>query len=249
MPGHGEERRRMRSATQPHRRRRNRHTRVASFLLGAVLAVAALVTASNAASLKPVDRATLENVVDVTARKLLVPGAMVFLRTPQGDVAISYGTTQLGATNAPDADTYFRIASNTKTMTAAIILQLAQEGKLGLDDPVSKYVPGVPNGDHIKITELLNMRSGLYNYTDAPEMSESVDHNPAKAWTPEALLALAFAHPPNFAPDAGYEYCNTNYALLGVIVEKVGGQPLAEAMHDRLFAPLGLKHTSLPPPA
>src|SRR5262245_16178743 len=86
---------------------------------------------------------------------------MGLLRTPQGEFTVSYGTTLLGATSPPGADTHFRIASNTKTMTAAVIVLLAQEGKLSLDDPVSKYVPGVPNGDNITITELLNMHSGL----------------------------------------------------------------------------------------
>ena len=70
-----------------------------------------------------------------------------------GRFTVSYGTTLLGATSPPSADTHFRIASNTKTMTAAVIMQLAQEGKLSLDDPVSKYVPGVPNGDNITIAE------------------------------------------------------------------------------------------------
>ena len=133
----------------------------------------------------------------------------------------------LGATTPPRADTHFRIASNTKTMTAAVIVQLAQEGKLSLDDPVSKYVPGVPNGDNITIAELLEMRSGLYNYTDAPELSASLDRDPTKVWTPDELLAIAFAHPPNFPPGTAYEYNNTNYALLGLIAEKVDGKPLA----------------------
>ena len=93
----------------------------------------------------------------------------------------TYGTTQLGTTNPPDADTYFRIASNTKTMTAAVIVQLAQEGKLKFSDPVSKYVAGVPNGDNITIAELLDMRSGLYNYTSAPEFSASIEHDMTKS--------------------------------------------------------------------
>ena len=80
--------------------------------------------------------------VDTTAKELLIPGAVVLLRTPQGEFTVAYGTTLLGATSPPSADTYFRIASNTKTMTAAVIMQLAQEGKLSLDDPVSKYVAG-----------------------------------------------------------------------------------------------------------
>ena len=180
------------------------------------------------------------------ARELLVPGAVVFLRTPQGDFTAASGTTQLSTKTPPRADTYFRIASNTKTMTAAVIMQLAQEGKLSLNDPVSKYVPDVPNGDKITIAQLLEMRSGLYNYTNDPKISASMDTDPAKVWTPADVLAIAFAHPPNFPPGAEYEYNNTNYALLGLVIEKVDGKPLAQAMQDRLFGPLGLQHTLLP---
>ena len=71
------------------------------------------------------------------------------------------------------------------------------------------------------------MRSGLYNYTNAPELSAIIDRDPTKVWTPAELLAIAFAHPPNFPPGTEYEYNNTNYALLGLIVEKVDGRPLA----------------------
>ena len=152
----------------------------------------------------------------------------------------------LGATTPPRADTHFRIASNTKTMTAAVIVQLAQEGKLSLGDPVSKYVPGVPNGDNITIAELLEMRSGLYNYTDAPELSASIDRDPTKVWTPDELLAIAFARPANSPPGTAYEYNNTNYALLGLVAEKVDGRPLATAMQDRLFAPLGMTEHHAP---
>src|SRR5262249_43765748 len=115
-----------------------------------------------------IDQAALQSLVDTTIKELLVPGAVVLLRTPQGDFTAASGTTQLGARNLPGADTHFRIASNTKTMTATVIMQLAQESKLGLNDPVSKYVPGVPNGDNITIAQLLEMRSGLYNYTNDP---------------------------------------------------------------------------------
>jgi hypothetical protein len=113
--------------------------------------------------------------VDATARKLLIPGAVVLLRTPQGNFTVTYGTTNLGTTSPPSADTHFRIASNTKTMTAAVTVQLAQEGKLKFSDPVSKYVAGVPNGDHITIAELLEMRSGLYNYLESPKIAATAD--------------------------------------------------------------------------
>lgn len=197
-------------------------------------------------ALKTIEPAALQAVVESAASKMLVPGAMVVLRTPQGTFHAAVGTTELGMRTPPDGGTHFRIASNTKTMTAALIVLLAQDGKLRLDDPVSAYVPDVPNGQNITIAALLTMRSGLYGYTDAPELSAALDADPAKAWTPQEVLAIAFRHPPQFAPGTTYEYSNTNYALLGLIAEKVGGQPLAQQLQSRLFGPLGLTQTSLP---
>ena len=234
----------------PSRRRRG-HRQIASFLVGAALLIAgcsivATPSTQTASALKPIDQTALQSLVDTTIKELLIPGAVVLLRTPQGDFTAASGTTQLGTRNRPGADTHFRIASNTKTMTAAVILQLAQEGKLRLSDPVSKYVPGVPNGDNITIAQLLEMRSGLYNYTNDPELSASIDRDPTKIWTPQELLAIAFARPPNDPPGTKYEYNNTNYALLGLIAEKVDSKPLAQVMRDRLFGPLGMQRTELP---
>src|SRR5881392_2571806 len=186
-------------------------------------------------ALKPIDQAALQTMVDNIAKELLIPGAVILLRTPQGEFTVTYGTTLLGTTTPPRADTHFRIASNTKTMTAAVIMQLVQENKLSLDDPLSKYVPGVPNGDNITIAQLLEMRSGLYNYSSDSIISATIDTDPAKVWTPAELLAIAFAHPSNFPPGKEYEYNNTNYALLGLVAEKVEGKALAQVMHDRLF--------------
>ncbi|HET6274493.1 MAG TPA: serine hydrolase domain-containing protein [Candidatus Cybelea sp.] len=217
---------------------------VASLLLGVALLGAGT---SPTGALRPISLTALQTLVDATARELLVPGALVLLRTPQGEYTAAYGTTQLGKRTRPEIDTYFRIASNTKTMTAAIIVQLAQEGKLRFNDAVSKYVAGVPNGDHITISELLEMRSGLYNYLESPKIAATADRDMSKVWSPAELLAIAFAHKPNFAPGAEYEYSNTNYILLGVIIEKIEGKSLAEEMRVRLFEPLGLRHTELPP--
>jgi D-alanyl-D-alanine carboxypeptidase len=213
-----------------------------AFLIGACSPKSTVGTSA----LKPIDQPALQRMVDKAARELLVPGALILLRTPQGEFTISYGTTLIGTATPPRADTHFRIASNTKTMTAAVIVLLAQEGKLNVGDPVSKYVQEVPNGDNISIAELLEMRSGLYNYTDAPIVSATIDTDPAKVWTPAELLAIAFAHPPNFPPGSTYEYCNTNYALLGLVAEKLDGKPLAQIMHDRLFGPQKMRHTELP---
>src|SRR5262245_33402097 len=132
-------------------RRRCGHRQIAHVLVCAALLAGCSTprtpSTETASALEPIDRAALQSLVDATIKELLVPGAVVLLRTPRGDFTAASGTTQLGTRNRPGADTHFRIASNTKTMTAAVIMQLAQESKLGLNDPVSKYVPGVPNGD------------------------------------------------------------------------------------------------------
>lgn len=197
--------------------------------------------------LKTIDQAALQTLVDQTIKDQLIPGAVVLLQTPQGDFTVTSGTTERGTQTTPDANTHFRIASNTKTMTAAVILQLAQEGKLDLQDPVSKYVPGVPNGDAITVENLLKMRSGLYNFTNSPLMAESLDDDPSRDWSPQELLDIAFAQPPNFAPDEEFEYSNTNYVILALVIEKVDGRSLADAMQQRLFTPLGMSDTELPP--
>jgi D-alanyl-D-alanine carboxypeptidase len=218
----------------------------AGLATGAAAAQSGAAATQTRAGLKPINQRALQAVVRKTARELHVPGAVVRLRTPRGEFTATYGTTRLGSRIRPQSRTHFRIASITKTMTSAVILQLAQEGKLRLSDPVSKYVAGVPNGDQITIALLLKMRSGLFDYTSASEMTPFFDNQPTKVWTPQELLAISFARAPNFPPGTDYEYSNTNYALLGLIIEKVDGRPLARAMQKRLFGPLRLRDTVLP---
>jgi D-alanyl-D-alanine carboxypeptidase len=201
---------------------------------------------ASAAALRQIDQLALQETVDKAIKELMVPGAMVLLRTPQKEFIVGSGTTKIGTTVLPQVGTYFRIASNTKTMTAAAILLLVQEEKIGLGDPVSKYVTGVRNGDAITIAQLLSMRSGLYNYTMAPELAASLDHDPTKTWNPDELLAIANKHQPGFAPGEKFEYCNTNYLLLGLIAEKAEAKPLAVIFKERLFTPLDMKQTLLP---
>src|SRR6476646_12037585 len=116
----------------------------ASLLVGVALLIAACSrpgSPAGSSALKPIDQAALQTMVDTTAKELLIPGAVVLLHTPQGEFTVTYGTTLLGADSPPSGDTHFRIASNTKTMTAAVVVLLARKGKLSLNDPVSRYVP------------------------------------------------------------------------------------------------------------
>jgi D-alanyl-D-alanine carboxypeptidase len=222
-----------------------------------VAAVAALLASCSTASPGPststgtlapgVDVAGLQATFEDTAAELGVPGAFMLLRTPGGEVVGSYGTTETGQQIAPRADQHLRVGSNTKTWTGTVILQLAQEGALTLNDPVSTYRPEVPNGANITIKQLLSMRSGLYNYTLDRSVNEAMDADPQRAWDPEDLLAVSWRHPPSFAPGEGWEYSNTNTVLLGLIAEQLDGKPLEQVVEDRLFEPLGLDDTLFPP--
>ncbi|MEF2979130.1 serine hydrolase domain-containing protein [Subtercola sp. YIM 133946] len=245
-----------------HGRPRLRALRIAS--AGAVLALAAVATGctssaqpapsstpgptSTAAATPalPADAAALTATFQNAAKSLMVPGAAMLIRTPDGDITATYGTTELGGTTPVSLDDHIRVGSNTKTWTGTVILQLAQEGRLALTDPVSKYRPDVPNGDNITIEELLNMRSGLFNYTETYQLNHDLDVDPGKVWNPEELVAMGLALPPYFAPGTGFHYSNTNTVLLGLIAQQLDGKPLQQIFQDRLFTPLGLTNTSFP---
>ncbi|MCU1640560.1 MAG: beta-lactamase [Nocardia sp.] len=202
---------------------------------------------SASARAEPAYVASITPVITKLMRDNVIPGAVVVVKSPkQGDWTGTFGTRAIGTTEPMRADDYFRIASNTKTMTSTVILQLAQEGKLALDDPIAKYLPDVPNGDRITIAQLAEMRSGLYSYTADRQFNASLDSDPNKVWTPQELLAIAFAHPVSFPPGEKFDYCNTNYILLGLVIEKVTNLSAAKNFQQRIFEPLGLKHTSLP---
>ena len=134
-------------------------------------------------------------------------------------------------------------------MTATIILQLVQEGLLTLDDPVSTFVPNVPDGNNITVAQLLEMRSGLYSYTNDPTFVRESDADLTRPWTPDELLDLAFAHPAEFPPGSTFQYSNTNYILLGKIMETLTGQTAQELFEQRLFTPLSSPEaTTMPGP-
>lgn len=203
----------------------------------------------NPAAGEPAYAASMKRAMTQAMKDNAVPGLVILVRSPKGDWSTVLGTAEIGTDKPWTLDDHFRIGSNTKTMTGTVILQLAQEGKLKLTDPVSKYVAGVPGGDKITIANLAEMRSGLYSYTSDEAFNRTLDEEPKKAWTPQELLRIAFSHPVNAAPDTEFEYCNTNTVLLGLIIEKVTGMSASEAFAKRIFQPLGLNQTSLPLPA
>ncbi|MGR3911243.1 serine hydrolase domain-containing protein [Burkholderia sp. SR8] len=185
--------------------------------------------------------------IDAVLADTMAPGAVVYVQSPHGNWLASFGTAVRG-THAPiPTNAHFRIGSVTKTWTGTVILQLVQEGRLKLTDHVSQYVANVPNGDSITIEQLLTMRSGLYNYSTSLAFNQTLDAQPNKLWTIDELLGIAESQPVYFAPGAGFRYSNTNTVLLGRIIEQLTGMSAADAIRTRLFAPLGLTETTLPP--
>ena len=184
------------------------------------------------------------------ARELVksgAPGAVVYVRTPSGARAGVAGYANRSAHVSMRASDRYRIASVTKAFVSVVTLQLEAEGKLDIDDPVAKYLPGVvPNGSAISLRELMNHTSGLFNYTDDAAFVSDPITSFSRPWTPQELLALAFAHPPNFAPGTNWSYSNTNYIVLGLVVEAVTGKPLGQVLQERIFTPLALTSTSFP---
>ncbi|MDU0290873.1 serine hydrolase domain-containing protein [Saccharothrix longispora] len=145
-------------------------------------------------------------------------------------------------------DGHFRIGSVTKTFVATVVLQLVDEGRVRLDDPVGRYVAGVPKGDLITVRQVLNHTSGLYDYAHGEGWSTNRwrGADRFRGYRPQELLDEAFRHPSNFEPGTGWRYSNTNYVVAGVLVERVTGRPYGAEVRDRVLRPLGLTRTSVP---
>ena len=130
---------------------------------------------------------------------------------------------------------------------ATVVLQLAAEGTLGLDDALERWLPGlVANGQAITLRQLLNHTSGIYNYTDDQALNSSLIRNPRRVLTPVELVAVATKHGPNFDPGTRWSYSNTGYILLGLVIEKATATSLEQELRERIFEPLALTRTRFP---
>ena len=175
-----------------------------------------------------------------------VPGAIIGIWGPDGDYIRTPGEADQASGAPMKTDFFHRIGSQTKTFTVTGVLQLADQGKLGLDDPIAKFIDGVPEGDRITLRQLARMQSGLANYSDSAEFQQALFTDPFRNFTQQELLDWAFAEPMKFQPGEGFLYCNTNTILLGLVVEKVSGQSLPDYIRDHITTPLGMSHTSFP---
>jgi D-alanyl-D-alanine carboxypeptidase len=175
-----------------------------------------------------------------------VPGAIVGLWGPDGQYVKAFGVADRATGDPMKIDMFHRIGSVTKTFTVTAILQLVDQGKLRLDDPIAKFVDGVPRGSEITLRQLARMQSGLHNYSEVAAFQKLLYSDPWHPFTPRDLIEYAFSVPNDFPPGQGFEYSNTNTVLLGMAVEKVSGQTLSDFITDHILKPLKLSHTSFP---
>ncbi|MFV5173708.1 serine hydrolase domain-containing protein [Bacillus cereus] len=180
--------------------------------------------------------------------KLGYPG--ILAKTSKGGKTWSYaaGVADLSTKKPMKTDFRFRIGSVTKTFTATVILQLAGENRLNLDDSIEKWIPGVIQGNgyddkQITIRQLLNHTSGIANYTRSKDFNMM---DTKKSYTAEGLVKMGISMPPDFAPGKSWSYSNTGYVLLGILIEKVTGNSYAEEIENRIIEPLELANTFLP---
>ncbi len=173
------------------------------------------------------------------------PGVIARVISPVGIWTGTAGTAVEGEDRPITASDHTRIGSLTKTMTATILLQLVQDGRVSLDDPISEYVPDAPNGN-ATVRQVADMTSGIPSYTLSDAFTQRFFADPGYDWPPTQLVDAARSLPPAFAPGAGWQYSNTNYVLLGLLIERVLRQPIRDAFDDRVFRPLGMNDSSWP---
>ena len=166
-------------------------------------------------------------------------------------VAVGKGSLETG--QAPPMDGEVRVGSNTKTFVAVVVMQMVQEGKVGLDEPIETYLPGLIKGEgvdgsRITVRQLLQHTSGLPEYTDTTPGSGDIFQIKDHYIPPRDLLDTALGKPAAFEPGTQWKYTNTNYVVLGMLVERVSQRPVGEQIDQRIVKKLGLSHTYFPAP-
>lgn len=181
--------------------------------------------------------AQIDRMVRQVMRAQHVAGASIGIgRSGRVLYARGFGTANIGARIPATAETIYRIGSLTKPFTAQAVVRLADAGRIGLQQSVTAYVP-VPQYGGITVEQLLQQRSGLPSYTDSPALDMHAVYEPAQ------LVAAVASQPPHFPPGTQYEYSNTNYALLGMLIESVSGMTYASYVREAILEPQGLQYT------
>jgi len=215
------------------------------------LPFAALRSASGQAaalSQTPASRAQLVARIDSLANDYVAGGsasaAVAVVRGSDTIVMRSYGYADIDKKRPAGPNTVYEIGSITKQFTSSAIMRLVEQGRINLDDDMSKYLPDFPlQGHRVTIRRLLNHTSGIHSYTSNPAWQKTW----AQDLSPDSIVGFVKRDTFDFAPGAQYRYNNTGYVLLGMIIEKVTGQPYAKYLNEQFIKPLGLRQTGYCP--
>ncbi|MEU5261701.1 serine hydrolase domain-containing protein [Amycolatopsis sp. NPDC021455] len=208
---------------------------------GTLVALLAATTAAPAlAAVDPVQHS-----LDVLTTQQGVPGAEAVVQDGGRTRVVRSGAGDVATGKPFPRNGSFRAGSVTKSFTATVVLQLVGEGRVKLDAPVERYLPGLLPDRRITVRQVLQHTSGLYNYTDDLNRTdpEALRHRGAE---PAELVAMALKHPALFPPGTSWSYSNTNYIVAGMLVEQVTGHALDTEIAHRITRPLGLRDTYLP---
>ncbi|TDE12278.1 serine hydrolase domain-containing protein [Jiangella asiatica] len=228
-------------------------TVVASLLPAALVAVPA-VSAARAPDTADLDTALLERALDAVDAAGM-PGVVVEVRDGDERWTSARGERDPSASSPEAVETtdLFRVGSVTKSMVTTVLLQLVDEGRLGLDDPVAGHLPGVlPYKEPITVRQLLGHTSGVPDYfvdvypSLARRSADDVERNLLRYYRPEQLVGIATQRPLDFAPDQYYSYSNTGYYVIGLLIEEITGNAIEDELARRVFEPAGLTDTSFP---
>ena len=232
----------------------NQHVRLGRLAVTALLACLATALLAASATAEPTSSentraASLQKDVDALVAAG-VPGAILVVRDRDHTVRLTGGLGDVGKKTPMNARNHFKIASLTKSYTATVVLQLVAEGKLHLTDSVERWLPGlVPNGEHITLRQLLNHVSGIADFESDPRyLKPYLSGNLGFYWAPRQLVKMAVSHPPLFPPGVTQHtsYSNTNYVLLGLVVEAATRRSIGSELARRIFRPLQLDDSSYP---
>ena len=216
-------------------------------VVGAVAGLALLGGGSaQAAELPPADRQFVDATVMQAMQSGRLPGVSLKLTGPKGDYVKTYGVSDLATQKPMALDDHVRIASITKSFTATAVLRQVQRGRLELSDKLDRWVKGIRYGKRITVRQMLAMRSGVYDFTSNATFGRRFEANPLLRWKPADVVRIIRANRPQFRPGAKTEYADSNYVLLGIILEKVTGRSAESVISRDVIDRAGLSETSFP---
>lgn len=214
------------------------------YMLIVVIILCLYQTKSNAIDIKrDVLTNDLQQVLDDKVKELDVSGIQASVRVDDLYWYSTSGFIDLEKKEELTGKHILRIGSVTKIFTAAVILKLFEQGKINLDDKIDKWFPKYPKSDLITIRQLLNHSSGIYNYTENLWLGVQTVLLPKKKWNPNTLLKSTYNKGFYFVPGKGHHYSNTNYLILGLIIEKITGKSLSKVYREYIFEAKKLNNT------